>query len=229
MSITPLALGHVVLPETHPRAAEGTCQIIAHVIEHPDGLVVVDTGPDMGHAVIDELYQPEVSSIIDALNGAGFDERNVTAVVNTHLHFDHCGQNHRLAATPVWVTEAEVVAAAEPFYTVPDWAAIEEPRLRIATDGVEIAERVRLLHTPGHTPGHQSVMFDGPDGVEIIAGQACFSCSEFASARPAETDMHDETWLEAGQQSVARLVALQPTAVHFSHDPAVYRAGTAAV
>ncbi len=225
MKITPLALGHVTLPESHPRAVEGTCPIIAHTIEHPDGLVVVDTGPDVGHEVIDELYRPEVCSIIDALNLAGFDEREVTAVVNSHLHFDHCGQNHRLDSAPVWVTAAEVTAAAEPFYTVPEWAVIDDARLRVSTDGVEIAENVRLLHTPGHTPGHQSVAVESPDGVAIIAGQACYSCAEFASNGPTETDMHDETWLDAGRESVARLAALKPIEVHFSHDPTVYRPG----
>ncbi len=224
--VRPLHLGHVSLPESHPRSDEKRCVIVSHAIAHDDGLVLVDSGPGMGHAVIDELYAPQVLSIVDALNDAGFDERDVTAVVNTHLHFDHCGQNHRLANAPVWVTEAELAAAAEPMYTVPEWAAIDEGRRRISSDGEEVAAGVRLLHTPGHTPGHQSVAIEAADGVELIAGQACYSCTEFGAGLPATTDMHDETWLAVGLESMARLTALEPVRVHFSHDPTIYHRTT---
>ena len=77
--------GHVVLPDSHPRHNEQTCEIYSYVIDHPDGLIVVDTGPRTGHRFIDALYAPKVVSIIDAINAAGLDNRDVSAVVNTHL------------------------------------------------------------------------------------------------------------------------------------------------
>lgn len=217
-----LLIGQVTLPDSHPRAAERTCRIYCFAIETPDGIVVVDTGPRAGHPVIDELFRPEVTSIVDELNGVGFDEREVVAVVNTHLHFDHCGQNHRLGNASVWVTEAEQVAAQAEFYTVAEWATIEPERLRLSTDGEEIAPGVRLIHTPGHTPGHQSVAVVGNEGTELIVGQACYTCAEFKAGQPAETDMHDADWLEVGRRSLARLRAMKPTIAHFSHDARVY-------
>ena len=224
VTVLPLPLGHVLLPDAHPRAAtDRTCPIICHAVQHPDGVVLVDTGPDVGHPVIDELYQPDVRNIIDALNDAGMDERDVVAVVNSHLHFDHCGQNHRLPNAEVWVTEAEVAAAAEEFYTVAEWANIAPQRRRLSRDGDMLAEGIRILHTPGHTPGHQSVSVDTADGLVVLAGQACYSCVEFETGLPAMTDMHDETWLDAGVESLRRLTALSPDVVHFSHDEAIYQ------
>ena len=221
--VVPLALGRVTLPPAHPRSSQGSCPIVCHAVDHPDGVIVVDTGPRMGHPVIDELYAPEVGSIVEALNGISIDERDVVAVVNSHLHFDHCGQNHLLPTAQVLVSAAEVEAAREPLYTVPEWAAITDDRRRLTTDGEEVAVGVRIIHTPGHTPGHQSVAVDGPDGVELIVGQACWSCTEFVSGEPAPSDVHGEEWLATGRESLRRLSALRPVRAHFSHDPVIHR------
>ena len=218
-----LELGTVQLPDTHPRAADGHCPILCFAVVHPDGVVVVDTGPRAGHPVIDELYAPQVVSIVEALHQAGIDEREVGDIVNTHLHFDHCGQNDRLPQANVWVTAEEVEAAAQPMYTVPQWAAIDADRLRLSRDDTEVADGVRLLHTPGHTPGHQSVAVQTTLGLEIVAGQTCYSCAEFDSDAPMVADMHDDSWLVAGTESLRRLQALTADVCHFSHDRSTWQ------
>ncbi|WP_461190268.1 MBL fold metallo-hydrolase [Arthrobacter sp. Z4-13] len=49
--------------------------------------------------------------------------RSVDVVVNTHLHFDHCGGNH-LFAGPVYVQSEELEDASnENDYTIPEWVA----------------------------------------------------------------------------------------------------------
>ncbi len=150
--IRQLHLGHVNLPESHPRARDMTCEIYSYAIIHPDGIIVVYTGPRVGHSVVDKLYSPQITPIVDALNHAGFDEREVHAVVNTHLHFDHCGQNQSLPHAPIWITEAELEVSTTKFYTVPEWAHTEPGRLRLSSDNERLADGVHLLHTPGHTP-----------------------------------------------------------------------------
>ncbi|WP_420621884.1 MBL fold metallo-hydrolase [Candidatus Poriferisodalis sp.] len=219
-----LHLGHMSLPESHPRAAERICEICCYVIDHPDGIIVVDTGPRAGHPFIDKLYAPDVVPVTSALAAAGFDEREVAAVVNTHLHFDHCGQNRLLGHAPVWVTEAELQVSTTELYTVPEWAHIETSRLRLATDGELIAGGIQLLHTPGHSPGHLSVAVQTERGLEIVVGQACYSCAEFAAATTTASDMHDPDWHSVGLESVARLRSLNPTRAHFSHDAQTHEA-----
>ena len=217
-----LHLGHVTLPETRPRAADKTCEIYCYAVDHSDGVIVIDTGPRAGHPLIYELYAPDVITIVDALNNVGLDERDIAAVVNTHLHFDHCGQNHLLEHAPVWITEAELAISTTEFYTVPEWAHIDDARLRLSPDQETIADGLTLLHTPGHTPGHQSVTVDTDNGLELIVGQACFTCAEYASAKLATPDMHEPDWLSAGIESLARLHALKPVRAHFSHDATTY-------
>ena len=38
----------------------------------------------------------------------GFDLAGIDIVVNTHLHFDHCGGNHRFAGRPIYVQRREL-------------------------------------------------------------------------------------------------------------------------
>ena len=46
--IFPLDYGHVVLPPSHPRAADGICPLRGFAIDHPDGVICVDTGCGTG-------------------------------------------------------------------------------------------------------------------------------------------------------------------------------------
>lgn len=219
-AITPLRLGSVQLPLTHPRASDEIAVLLGFAIEHPDGVIVVDTGARSGHPIIDEIFAPDVIGVVDALNARSIDERDVVAIVNTHLHFDHCGQNDSLPDVPVWVQADEVEAARAEGYTVPEWAATAPERRRIATGDEVIAPGVRLVATPGHTPGHQSVVVTDRDGHRhVVVGQCCHSGREWATGAPAPTDMHDASLVRAGLASLQRLHALAPVAVFFSHDP----------
>ena len=220
-----LRLGRMTLPESHPRAAERVCEICCYVIDHPDGIIVVDTGPRAGHPVIDELYAPKVAPITSALAAAGFDERDVAAVVNTHLHFDHCGQNHLLGHAPVWITEAELQVSTTELYTVPKWAHIRaEPpptRLRRRAD----CGRSPAVAHPRATPPGTSLSQCRRNGASrSSSARACYSCAEFAAATTIAGDMHGPAWHSVGLESVARLRFLNPARAHFSHDAQAFEA-----
>ncbi len=192
------------------------------VISHPDGPIVVDTGVADDHDLINELYRPSTTQLIVALNAAGIDERDVAAIVNTHLHFDHCGQNRALPNVPVYVQAAEVEAARLPMFTIPEWAEIASDRRRVIDGDAEIAPGVSVMATPGHTPGHQSVVVRSSDRVEVIVGQCCYTCAEFIDGTVLPADMHDASLLEEGLKSLERLRRLAPTAGYFSHDIEVF-------
>lgn len=219
----PIELGTVTLPDWHPRAADGTCPIRVFAIGHPDGVVLVDTGPGDDDDLINEWYSPAVTPIVSALDAIGVDERDVTAIVNTHLHFDHCGQNAALPHAAVWVQRAEVAAAAERFYSVPDWTSIPPSRARTIDGDEVIAEGVTILSTPGHTPGHQSVLVDAGGERQLVVGQACYLCSAYERREVESDNLHDESWAAAGTESIERLRSFDPDIAHFSHDPRPFR------
>jgi len=224
-SVEVLELGEVELPDWHPRVADVSALIRAFVVRHPDGVILFDTGVGHGHPVIDDLYHhPTITSIIVALNGVGIDERDVAAIVNSHLHFDHCGQNHALPSVPVFVQSAELVAAKAPHYTIAEWATIEPGRRRVIDGDEVIAPGVTILSTPGHTPGHQSLLVHRTDGEsQLIAGQCCYTCAEFEASRIESDNIHDETYRPAAIESLEHLRRLDATTVHFSHDRVIHR------
>lgn len=74
------------------------------LIEHADGLVLVDTGVgNKDDAKFRDIYaientgNPGPTQLEDAIRAAGHRPEDVKWVINTHLHFDHCGGNTRVA------------------------------------------------------------------------------------------------------------------------------------
>ena len=152
-----------------------------HVIDHPDGLVLVDTG------MIDST--PE----LDAEWGVRFDAskipRDVLCVINTHLHFDHCGGNRLFAGTPIHVQRIEREAARADGYTIPEWVEFEGATY-VEHDGeAEVLPGVRLLPTPGHTDGHQSVLVDADDGLVVLAGDVGYTWKAFDASASGQLVM----------------------------------------
>lgn len=221
--VQPVELGEAHLPDWHPRVADGVAIMRGFVIRHPDGVIVFDTGSGDDHEFLNELYRPRVVPIVDALNAAGVDERDVVAIVNSHLHFDHCGQNRFLPSVPVWVQAAEYEMVEVPRFTIAEWARLDDERRRTIDGDVDLATGVRILSTPGHTPGHQSLLVDDEHGRTIIAGQACYTCAEYAARELDAGDVHDESWMSVAVESLDRLHSLEPDIVHFGHDRTAFR------
>ena len=104
---------------------------------------------------------------------------DVTGLINCHLHADHSGQNAAFPGIPTWVQPAEWAAAHEPDHTIVEWVDYEGADIREAAGDHLVRPGVRVLATPGHTPGHQSVAVDTDDGLVILAGQACYTAGEW--------------------------------------------------
>jgi len=149
-----------------------------HVIDHPDGRVLVDTGMIDSTPELDEEW------------GIRFDSslipRDVVCVINTHLHFDHCGGNRLFAGTPIHVQHAEREAARADGYTIREWVEFDGATY-VEHDGeAEIVPGVRVLPTPGHTPGHQSVLVDTDDGLVVCAGDVGYTWNQFDASESGQ-------------------------------------------
>jgi N-acyl homoserine lactone hydrolase len=92
-----------------------------------------------------------------------------------------------------------------------------------------VAPGLRVIPTPGHLHGHQSLVVEGVGGPVVIAGQAVQSLAEWEgdSERwsPGCREPGDDR-REPYVASMARLRALDPVRVHFVHDPAAWERGT---
>jgi glyoxylase-like metal-dependent hydrolase (beta-lactamase superfamily II) len=199
----------------------------AHAVVHRDGVFLFDNGVGLGNAEIDSTLTPRVTPIEDALAEHGISLADVTGAANCHLHLDHSGQNARLPMSiPIFVQRREWAMVHEPDYTVPEW--IDAPGLSYELlDGeTEVAPGLRLVPTPGHAPGHQSLVVDAPEGTVVLAGQALQSRREWEGAtEPAASGAPNAPDRDAYVRSVERLRALEPVRVHFAHDPQIWERG----
>ena len=205
-----------VTPAPHLPWTRPTFPVFAFLVLHPTGPILIDTGVGIGNTFIDELYSPVHHDIDEALDRHGVGVDDITTVITSHLHFDHCGQNNRFAGSTILVQQAEVSAAQARLYTVPEWAFPPGVDLTAIDGDHQVAQGVEVIATPGHTPGHQSVLIDTADGVRtVVCCQASWNVGSFAAAT-----LGDDGWDEAaGAASLEKLHALAPDRVLLSHDP----------
>ncbi|MGD9703256.1 MAG: MBL fold metallo-hydrolase [Acidimicrobiia bacterium] len=218
-SIERLTLAQITrVPHWHPDH-DGFAPFPVHawVVRHPDGVILVDTGIGEDNEAIDSWYGPKIVALPDALATVHLDTGDIAAVVLSHLHFDHCGQQ-RLLEAPVFVQASEHREAQQLHYTMAEWAAVASDRLRLVAGDGEIAEGVRVVATPGHTPGHQSVVIEAGRRRVVLGAQCAFRATEIRTGEPVRTNLHHESWRDAARASLARLRALGPATVHLSHD-----------
>jgi N-acyl homoserine lactone hydrolase len=220
-----LDLATIELPPDHPAADLGTSiPVHGFLIDHPDGAILVDTGVGYGNAFIDEVFRPDRTRLGEVLERFGIDDGDVVAVVNSHLHFDHCGQNPALfgGSTAFYAQASELDAVeADRFYTDAMWALAPADQRRSIRGDEELAEGVRILATPGHTAGHQSVLVEAEGRRIVIGAQVAWHRDELTDevASKANVDLVPELQA-AAVESIRRLKALEPEVVHLSHCPA---------
>jgi N-acyl homoserine lactone hydrolase len=142
-----------------------------HVVEHPQGRVLVDTGLIDSTPELDEEWSPRFDP--DTI------PRDVACVINTHLHFDHCGGNRLFAGIPIYVQRLEREAARGEGYTIREWVEFDGASYLEPDGEEELLPGVRVIPTPGHTPGHQSVLVETDDGLLVVAGDVAYTWAEF--------------------------------------------------
>ena len=223
--IVRLHLGHFTMPEDSRLPGERIV-VSAFLIRHPRGLFLFDTGIADGHAEAERLYRPVRRSLDVALAAAGASVADVRYVANCHLHLDHSGGNHRFPGVPIFAQKVEHAAAHQPDYTQPDKVVdFAGAAFELIEGDAQPIPGVSIVPTPGHVPGHQSLVVETRGGRVILAGQAMSDASEYARARFAwQLDQagHEHTpyphW-------VARFASFDPWRVLFAHDLAVWERG----
>ena len=181
--------------------------VCVHLIDHPDGRILVDTGMTVLYPLLDDMA-PQLWP----LDGQAVDLASIDVVVNTHLHGDHIGGNALFAGRPIYVQARELDdARTQDDYTISEW--LDAPGIEyVPVDGeLELVPGVRLVPAPGHTPGSQIVVVETGEGRQIIAGDSAVWFGE----------------LEDPQTEGQRLMrSLDPVAVWLAHSSEPWRPST---
>jgi len=149
--------------------------------------ILVDTGgsseimeKQVGHKSID------FQTFEEALDSIDLTPKDIDIVIQTHLHFDHCAFTSKCTNAKVVVQIDEYIHALAPhpvnaqFYNKEFLKGWDK---WITRGDEEIVDGVKVLLTPGHTPGGQSVVVETSKGKAVIPG---WCCTHFNFKKPNE-------------------------------------------
>lgn len=179
---------------------------LAFVVRHPDaGVLLIDTGlhPDAASnlrrdfglpmSILFRDIEPAETPFVEQLRALGVEPGDVERVIMTHLHVDHTGGMRLLPRARFICTRREWSAAHGRLAAANGYVGHHLPEdsrmdlVDLERDGTEWAPfarasdllgdgSVRLISTPGHTPGHMSVLLrvTGGDPV-LVVGDAAYT------------------------------------------------------
>ena len=170
------------------------------VIEHPEGVIVIDTGENAG-VMNPDYFKPTGKLIanysrrnlkfnISQENEVGFQLRklgikqdSIKNVILTHLHLDHTDGIKDFPKVEIIVNADEYKQPSGHFpELVPDW--FNPKTVNYKNDFIEVfnkaypitkAEDMLLIPTSGHTKHHASVLFKTDDFDILFAGDVCYN------------------------------------------------------
>lgn len=150
--------------------------------------IILDTGVhsfewvNANISTVDGCVLEEDESLAGALAHIGWKPEEVDYVVNTHLHYDHCGGNYLFKGckTKFYIQKKEWDFALAPtpnqtqYYmkSLFDESAVDPEQIVLIDGEMELADGIVIFPTPGHTAGHQSVLINTEEGVVCYAGDA---------------------------------------------------------
>jgi N-acyl homoserine lactone hydrolase len=168
-----------------------TVPVPSYLVEHPSGRLVFDTGlhtdtqtdPDRRLGRLAPFHKvgfkpgEEVGTRLQAL---GVDPGKIDFIVNSHLHFDHCGGNQQLPNATLLLQRLEWDAAHNAemiervYYDPHDYDHGHRVRTIDGEHDVFGDGSVVLFPTYGHTPGHQSMRVRIGARDVVMTGDACY-------------------------------------------------------
>lgn len=223
--------------------------IYAWAIEHPEGLIVVDTGetartaepgylprwhPYYGLAV--RMSVEPAEELGPGLRRLGLDPGDIRWTVLTHLHTDHAGGLAHVLDSEVLVSRVEHEAARGPMgrlrgYLPHRWPSAFNPTLLDLPDrplgpfpsslSLTASGDVQLVATSGHTAGHVSVLVREDEQDVLLAGDTSYTQENLLAGRIDGVSSMGGGVAEAGR-TLARILAQarrRPLVYLPSHDP----------
>jgi glyoxylase-like metal-dependent hydrolase (beta-lactamase superfamily II) len=149
--------------------------------------ILVDTGissRDMKRYLFGNVYEDH-QSIEEALEKRGTNPGRIKIIIQTHLHYDHCGNNRLFPNAKVIVQARELEFARNPhpvFRGSYNPSFFESSDFEIVDGEEEIVPGIRVVPVPGHSPGVQAVLVDMEGKKAALTG----FCSVLENFEPPE-------------------------------------------
>ena len=195
----------------------GQWPVHGFVVTHPGGAVLVDTGVGGPGKLLSD-WRVVNRSAADALAELDMTPGDIGLVINTHLHFDHCGQNAVFRHAPCYVQRAELDRMRRESAELYDWLDFMNARFELLDGDTEILPGLEVVATPGHTAGHQCVVVRaGGEAFDLLIGDAAYTPRQYAEPASERLPAGQASDVPAWRDSVRRIHSLRPERVHFCH------------
>lgn len=213
MKIHALQTGTVQIKDTQQQGPSSLPQVLfggnwtdklpiyAWLVEHPDGLILVDTGEtsktnDAGYfpawhpyfRLAVKMHVSREDEIDRQLANIGYSTDDVKTIVLTHMHTDHCGGNYHFPNAQFYMSATENessqgIAARingylpqhRPSWFNPTLITFNGSDVPFFTGSHQLAEGVYIVDSSGHSAGHISVLVQDEDVHYLLAGDISYN------------------------------------------------------
>lgn len=194
-------------------SASGDCNV--YLVDGGDALALIDTGGGLG-----------AKDILGNVKGMGFNPDRITVAFNTHSHFDHIGGNYEIKQATgcrIAAHEADIRSITELDENSLYGMALERGLSFKAVD-VDITLKdgdkfqvgdisLRVVHTPGHTPGCTSLLMKERDGkLGLFCGDVAGASGRLGFINGPGFNLGD--W----KISIKRMLELRPDRLYPGHN-----------
>lgn len=191
---------------------DGDCNI--YLIDGKSEYALIDTGGGKG-----------VQKILQNIRKMGMDPQMIETAILTHCHFDHIGGNHELK-TKVGCSLAAHKNDIKMMETLGEYVLYDmakERGLSFESESVDIQLSdgdlievgdiaLKVLHTPGHTPGCISLVIEEKEGIGIFSGDIASSNGKLGFINGPGFNLSD--W----KSSIKKLISKKPKRLYPGHN-----------
>jgi glyoxylase-like metal-dependent hydrolase (beta-lactamase superfamily II) len=220
--------------------------IYTWVIDHPEGIIVVDTGETSKSS--DPNYYPHwhpyyrgslrmnvrpEDEIGPQLRSMGIKHKDIKTLVLTHFHTDHAGGLHHFPDTEILASGTDHRLASGfggrlrgylpnrwPEWFSPKPVTFGPERFGPFEQSYKLTQAgdVLIVPTPGHTPGHISVLVNTEEVIFFLAGDTSYSQSLLIKRTPDGVSPRASVAVDT-MDRILRFADSQPVVYLPTHDP----------
>lgn len=208
------------------------------LIKKEDLLILVETGigSDLKPKIFEYYSIEREPGLVGSLQKLGHQAEDINFVVNTHLHFDHCGgntcKNEKGEDVPTFPNAKYIIQKQEweyaqnpserdkPSYLKQNFMPLEEHgQLQLVDGDSEIIEGVDVVLVPGHTTSHQCVKVHSESKIFFFLGDLVPTSGHIGLPYIMSYDLNPQVTLE-NKKKIFNQAIKEGWVLGFNHDPA---------